>query len=77
MTAYVGKKPEFHTLLTSALNAVVSLTRYHFSPGGKSTTHTEYDIGCTPETVQTVSKRGKCLVPTMMCAMLPSTWPTD
>jgi len=51
MKAYVGTEPEFHTLLASALNAVVSLTCYHFSPGGKSTAYTEYEIGCTQEIV--------------------------
>jgi hypothetical protein len=66
MKAYVGMEAEFHTLLTSALNVVVSLTCYHFSPGGKYTAHTEYEAGCTPEIVQTVSKRGKCLAPAAM-----------
>jgi len=51
MKAYVGMEPELHTLLTSALNAVVSLTCYHFSPGEKSTAHAEYEIRCTPEIV--------------------------
>jgi len=51
MKAYVGMEPQFHTLLNSALNVVVSLTCYHFSPGGKSTAHTEYETGCTPEIV--------------------------
>jgi len=51
MKANVGMQPEFHILLTSALNAVVGLTCYHFSPGEKSTAHTEYEIGCTPKIV--------------------------
>jgi len=51
MKAYVKMEPEFHTLLTSALHVVVSLTRYHFSPGEKSIAHTEYETGGTPEIV--------------------------